>query len=215
MTRQRNREPNGDQELVLYYTDVDGRFIRIFLPVLFGVFATGGLWLQFLWVTELPSATVPVIAVGLILCPGTLLFSWLTIRLAAAAWRSGRGDWWLRLSGKCFEVNDRIFTPQRYEWHEIDKFMLVAPSAHIEHAVVAPGKTFVEAFRDGGTQSPAFRVGFHCSPGHRRKLASKLFSGLRGRDGTRVDGLVMGYWDRPFDEAVDLMNEWLARYKTT
>jgi len=24
----------------------------------------------------------------------------------------------------------------------------------------------------------------------------------------------MGYWDRPFDEAVDLMNEWLARYKT-
>jgi hypothetical protein len=29
----------------------------------------------------------------------------------------------------------------------------------------------------------------------------------------RVDGLVMGYWDRPFDEAVDLMNEWHARYK--
>jgi hypothetical protein len=28
------------------------------------------------------------------------------------------------------------------------------------------------------------------------------------------DGIVMGYWDRPFDEAVDLMNEWLARYKT-
>jgi hypothetical protein len=35
-----------------------------------------------------------------------------------------------------------------------------------------------------------------------------------GRDGTEADGLVMGYWDRPFDEAVDLMNEWLARYKT-
>ena len=24
----------------------------------------------------------------------------------------------------------------------------------------------------------------------------------------------MGYWDRPFDEAVDLMNEWLTRYET-
>ena len=37
--------------------------------------------------------------------------------------------------------------------------------------------------------------------------------GLCDPDGTRADGLVMGYWDRPFDEAVDLMNEWLARYK--
>ena len=23
----------------------------------------------------------------------------------------------------------------------------------------------------------------------------------------------MGYWDRPFDQAVDLMNEWLTRHK--
>jgi hypothetical protein len=56
-------------------------------------------------------------------------------------------------------------------------------------------------------------VGFRCSPWRRRYLAGKLFSDLRGRDGTRVDGLVMGYWDRPFDEAVDLMNEWHGRYK--
>ena len=32
------------------------------------------------------------------------------------------------------------------------------------------------------------------------------------RDGTKADGLVMGYWDRPFDEAVDLMNACLTRY---
>ena len=31
--------------------------------------------------------------------------------------------------------------------------------------------------------------------------------------GTTADGFVMDYWDRPLDEAVDLMNEWLARYK--
>jgi hypothetical protein len=48
--------------------------------------------------------------------------------------------------------------------------------------------------------------------GRRRKLASKLYGGLRGGDGKRVDGLVMGYWDRPFDGAVDLMNEWRTRY---
>ena len=94
--------------------------------------------------------------------------------------------------------------------------MLVAPSPHIEDAVVAPAKTFAEAFRDGGTQYPVFRVGFHCSPGHRRTLANRIFrriSGMCGQDGTRADGLVTGYWDRPFDEAVDLMNEWLTRYK--
>jgi hypothetical protein len=76
-----------------------------------------------LWVIELPSATVPVVVVGLVLCPGTVLFSWLTMRLAATAWRSGRGAWWLRLSSKGFEINDRVFTARRYEWHAIDKFM--------------------------------------------------------------------------------------------
>ena len=54
------------------------------------------------------------------------------------------------------------------------------------------------------------------SMGRRRTLANKLWriSGPpRDRDGTKVDVVVMGYWDRPLDEAVDLMNEWLARIK--
>ena len=50
------------------------------------------------------------------------------------------------------------------------------------------------------------------STGHRRSLSRKLFGDFSGRDGTRADGTVMGYWDRPFDEAVDLMNEWRSRY---
>ena len=57
--------------------------------------------------------------------------------------------------------------------------MLVAPSPHIEDGVVAPAKTFAEAFRDGGTQYPVFRVGFHCSPGHRRTLDAGDAVGLR------------------------------------
>jgi hypothetical protein len=214
MSMRQDREAIGDERLVLYHTDVDGRFVRVFLPVLFGVFAAGGLWLLFLWVTALPTATAHVVVVGLVLCPGTLLFSWLSVRLTAAAWRSGRGDWWLRLSSKGFEVNDRTFTPRRYEWREIDKFMLVAPSAQVDRAAVAPAKTFAQALKDGGAQSPAFRVGFRCSPGHRRSPATRLFSDVRGRDGTKADGLIIGYWDRPFDEAVDLMNEWLTRYNT-
>jgi hypothetical protein len=36
-------------------------------------------------------------------------------------------------------------------------------------------------------------------------------SGAHDHDGTKADGVVMGYWDRPFDEAVDLMNAWLRR----
>ncbi len=31
--------------------------------------------------------------------------------------------------------------------------------------------------------------------------------------GGTADGYVMGWWDRPFDEAVDLMNEWLTRHR--
>jgi hypothetical protein len=204
----------SNRELVLYYTDVDGWLVRIFLPLLFGVFATGGLWLLFLWVTALPSATVPVVMVGLALSPGTLLFSWLTARLAVVAWRSGRRHWWLRLTSTGFEINDRIFSVRRYEWREIDKFMLVAPSAHVENAVMVPGKTFTGVLKDGG-QPAAFRVGFQCAPGHRPRLAKLLLGGLRAADGTRPDGVVMGYWDRPFDEAVELMNQWLRRYRTT
>ena len=57
-------------------------------------------------------------------------------------------------------------------------------------------------------------VGFHyLPPGRRRRLLSRLNGSVYDRDGTQADGLVMGYWDRPFDEAVDLMNEWVARYK--
>ena len=235
MTTQLNREASGDQELVVRYSDMDGRLGRVFMLVLFGMLTAAPLWLLFLCLNQLrilaglgssyfdelqlvadPSTPWQVVWFGVVLLPGTLMFGWLSVRIAGIGRRSARGDWWLRLSSRGFEVNDRLGKPRRYEWHEIDRFMLVAPSANIADAVVAPAKTFAEAFKDSGIQYPVFRVGFHCSPGHRPTLANKLFrsmSDLCDRDGTKADGLVMGYWDRPFDEAVDLMNEWLTRYK--
>ena len=201
-------------ELRLHYTDVDGRFARIFLPMFFGGFAAAGAWFLFLLVVYPPSAPLGIALAAVVLTAITWLFGWLAVRLAVLAWRSGRGGWWLRLSGSGFEVNDRILRPRRREWRDIDKFMLVAPSGQFDHAVMAPGKTFAEAARNGGDQPAALQVGYSLTPGHRRSLARRLFADFSGRDGTKADGIVMGFWDRPFDEAVDLMNEWLARYKT-
>jgi hypothetical protein len=62
------------------------------------------------------------------------------------------------------------------------------------------------------------QVGFRYSPERRRTLADKLRRVLappHGHDGAKSDGVVNGYWDCPIDKAVDLMNEWLARYSTT
>jgi hypothetical protein len=196
----------------LNYTDVDGRLVRIFLPMFFGAFAAGGLWFLYLLVAYPPSTPLAAAAIGLVLIAGTCLSGRLALRIGAISWRSGRGDWWLRLSSSGFQVNDRILRPRCYEWRDIEKFMLVAPTAEIEHAALAPAISFAEAVKDGGVEHPAFRVGFALSTGHRLSLSRKLFGDFSGRDGTRADGTVMGYWDRPFDEAVDLMNEWRSRY---
>jgi hypothetical protein len=195
----------------LNYTDVDGRLVRIFLPVFFGAFAAGGLWFLYLLVVYPPSNPLAAAVIGLVVIAVIWSFGWLSARIGVIAWRCGRGDWWLRLSSNGFEVNDRIFTPRRYGWRDIEKFMLVAPSQQIEHAVLAPAVSFADGLKDGAPP-PLFRVGFALSTGHRRSLFRRLFADFSGRDGTKADGTVMGYWDRPFDEAVALMNEWRSRY---
>jgi hypothetical protein len=239
MTTQLNGETSGEQELVMRYPAGNGRFGRIFVTLVLGIFTAILGWLPFLAFNQLlifaglglipslgdpstledPSATWPLVAVLLVvLTPGPLVLGYFTIRAAVLGGRSGRGDSWLRLSRNGFEVNDRLRRPRRYEWREIDKFMLVATSADSEAAVVKPAKTFTEAAKDGDAGHSAFRVGFrYTPPGRRRTLANRLWRIMSGpprdRDGTKADGLVMGYWGRPFDEAVDLMNEWLTRHK--
>lgn len=228
-----NGSPAWDQELVVSYPALNIRFgvdllIVGLLAAVPCMLATVCPWLLIVCVNQLlvlagwgwedffvdPSASwLPVAGVGLVMLLGTLISGWVLVRCAVHFMRKVRRSWWLRLSARGFEVNDRVFKARRYGWHEIDTFMLVAPVGQVADAVVAPGKTAAEVVKDGGTQYPVFRVGFHCSPGQRRALSSKLASGFHSRDGTKADGLVMGYWDRPFDEAVDLMNEWLTRYK--
>ena len=46
----------------LNYTDVDGRLVRIFLPMFFGAFAAGGLWFLYLLVAYPPSTPLAAAA---------------------------------------------------------------------------------------------------------------------------------------------------------
>jgi hypothetical protein len=177
-----NRESMGDglrpgePELVVHYPALSVRLgvdfvIVCFMSILIGGLTAGSLWLLLLCANQLlvlagwgwgdlvliqhETSWLPVAGAGLVLLPMTLLFSWF-VALAAVHWlRRARRTWWLRLSSRGFQVNDRIFTARRYEWREIDKFMLVAPSAQLESAVVAPAKTFAEAFR---TAAPNCRL---------------------------------------------------------
>ena len=91
--------------------------------------------------------------------------------------------------------------------------MLVAPSTEIERAVLAPAISFAEAACNGGDHGPVFRVGFAYAGRRRRSVLRAMFADFSGLDGTKADGMVMGFWDRPFDEAVDLMNEWHRRHR--
>ena len=233
MTGQLNREERSDQELV-YYPPANGRIGRIFVTVLLGVVTAAPLWLMFLCLNQLrilaglgsshfddlqlvadPSTPWEVVWCGVALSPVVLILGWFTLIFALHGIRRARGHWWLRLSSSGFAVNSRIFKPRRYDWREIDEFMLVTVGDYTEAPVPAPVKTFVEALKDGDRQLSGWIVGYHYLPAHRRTIADKLWRitcGARDRNGTKADGVVMGYWDRPFDEAVDLMNAWLTRY---
>ena len=217
MTTQRNREASGNQELVLHYTDVDGRLVRIFVVGMFGWLTAGGLLALFVavnsllvfaglpaekaWVNEIPAnpsalEVFQTVALGVLGSLATPMFGLITFRSAVIEPEARpRG-----LVATTVEHGVRGQTterskPRHYEWRDIDKFILAG--------------SIVE-----GRLSP--RVGFSYSMGRRRTLANKLWriSGPpRDRDGTKVDVVVMGNWDRPLDEAVDLMNGWLAHNK--
>ena len=62
----------------------------------------------------------------------------------------------------------------------------------------------IDSFILTGEREAEERVGFRYSRECHR---------FRHRRGAKPDGFVMGHWDRDPDEAVDLMTEWLTRYK--
>ena len=187
------------QQLMLYYPDQDYRFAGAFLLAMFTALSLFVLFLGVMaWeVTGCWALGVYPFAIGSM---STWIFGRATVRFAVTGRRGARRDWWLRLSSTGFEVNDRLAKPRRHEWREIDKFLLVASR---------------EEFDDGSFRV-IHRVGFRYTPERRRRIATKRWTikrPPRDRNGTTADGFVMDYWDRPLDDAVDLMNEWLARYK--
>lgn len=225
----------GEKELIVYFPAATVPSVAAFVIVGFTAAlvllpALVALWLLFLGVNHLlvlagwgsenwllirgESSWIPVAGA----CIAVLVFAvplCLLIARVAVHWgRKLRRSWWLRLSGSGFEINDRIFTPRRYEWAEIDKFMLAAPAGQVQDAP-AEWTTYSDAFL-GGVDTPPTIVAFHYRPERRRRrsLASTLFFHATSRDGTKADGPVMGYWDRPAGEAVDLLNEWLTRHRS-
>ncbi|MDH6246209.1 hypothetical protein [Mycobacterium sp. OTB74] len=190
-----------NDDFVINFTAADGRWGWIFIVGLFGIFpalAIVGLTALILMRHDAMREMGPFLfAWFAFICMLNIgMFGPMVARLAALGIRSGRGGWWLRLSSTGFEVNDRVLRPRRYAWRDIDRFVL--GHANLE-----------------GIASP--RVGFRYAPDYsltlRKRLCRRLGGPARDPEGVKIDVAVMGYWDRPFAQAVELMNNWLTRYR--
>jgi hypothetical protein len=199
MVTQLSRQACEDRDLVLPYPDTGNRVGQnVFAVVFFSVLASGPLIGIYAW-THIPgcgpAACWPVLVwFGALGAGCILMLVGAIVRMVVTGRRRARGDGWLHLSSAGFEVHPRTGKLRRYEWRELDEFMLVE-SRDDENNVFT-------------------QVGFRYAPERRRTLRDKLRRVLAppcSRDGMKADGVVDGHWDRPIDEAVGLMNEWLAR----
>jgi len=184
----------SDDELTVYFSNADGLLGRAGLVGLTGVPLAFSLLLLFYAVVQ------HRIVLSIVLTAIALFFGYVVAWFAALGWRSARGRWWLRLSTVGFEVNDRVFRPRRYRWSDIDAFLLVGAQGVPASGAVPQAQTFTDVLKDGEA-AQIMRVGFRFLPDRRRRRRRQ------------ADGYVMGWWDRPFDQAVDVMNEWLARHR--
>jgi hypothetical protein len=117
------------------------------------------------------------------------------VNIIVTASRRARGDGWLHLSSTWFDVHPRTGRLRHYQWCEIDEFRRV------------------ESVDDEG--GFVTYVGFRLAPQRRRTRQDRIRSAVAPRDrhGTKSDGVLDGAWDRPVEDAVDLMNAWLADCK--
>jgi hypothetical protein len=180
------------QELVLNYPEPRNRFGKYLSFVLAFLVLVGGPVVGIYSWFHLPGPVcwTPVVVLGLIGAGSSWILGRLVIRWAVIARRRARGDGWLRLSSTGFEIYPRWGKPRRYEWREIDRFMLVE-SRDDEGGVVQ-------------------HVGFRFSTKRAPTRTDKIWQAKPPRR-HRIDG----YWDGPLDEAVDLMNEWLTFSRPT
>ena len=221
--RRRNGEPHSaaaDDELLVPYRNADRGKGWAIGAIVLALPAALALWMLFLCVNQLrimagiapsdfdnlqlvtdPSSPWQVIVCGIAWLVVAAGLGCMLAFVAVLWWRCARGDWWLRLSATGFEVNDR-FRPRRYLWADIDRFLLVYPFGEpdpAEPAAPLPAQTVGEVLRDGAA-GPVAKLGF------------RYLSDRRRHPGREVDVYLMGWWDRPFDQAVDLMNDRLDLY---
>jgi len=197
-----SRQACQDRDLVLPYPDTGNRVTQnVFAVVFFSVLTSGPLIGVYAW-SHLPgcgpaACWPPLVWFGALAVGCIYMLVGAIVRMVVTGRRRARGDGWLHLSSAGFEVHPRTGKLRRFEWREIDEFMLVE-SRDDENNVFT-------------------QVGFRYSPERCRTLGDKLRSVLApcSRDGMKSDGVVDGSWDRPIDAAVDLMNEWLARDKAS
>jgi hypothetical protein len=145
-----------------------------------------------------PVCWLPVVLLGLFIAGIACLFGRTARRWALIRGRRANGDGWLRLSSSGFELHGRWCKPRRYEWRDMDEFMLV------------------ESRDDDGDVFE--HVGLRFSPEHRGALANRRLLGWAragNRDDAGADVHLDGYWDGPLDELVDLLNGWLARSRVS
>jgi hypothetical protein len=189
------------QELVLPYPDPRGRVGKFIFFVLWCLLlVVAPIAWTYSWFHLPGGAPVSWIPVVVLTCFWAG-FGWLLSRVVVR-WavirrrRRARGLGWLRLSATGFEVHERFGKPHRYEWWEIDWFALVQTSDGEGGFVPQVGMRF-------SSERPPTR-------------AAKIWDAIppkRRRDETSVDRRIDGYWVAPLDEAVDVMNAWLMRYR--
>jgi hypothetical protein len=176
-----------DQDLVLPYANSGCRAGQIaFAAGFFAVLGGGPLFAVYAWWRAAAGGPVcwpPLVWFGALAAATISLGVRGVIGMVVVRRRSARGQGWLHLSGTGFEVHTGMRRPRRYEWREIDSFVLV------------------ESRDDEGGVIP--HVGLRYSA-QRRTFAGKL---------RRKSRVIDGNWGRSVDDAVDLMNAWLTRHR--
>jgi hypothetical protein len=181
-------------DLVLPYPDTENRFGQnVFVVVLFLGLLSGPVIGLYAW-SQSAGCWLALVWFGALGSACAAMFVRAIVYMIVAARRRARGDGWLHLSSAGFEVHPRTGCPRRYRWSDMEVFTRI-----------------VSRDDEGGF---AVHVGFRLAAQRRRTLFDRLRSVLAPRDcgGTKSDGVLDGTWDRPVDDAVALMNDWLARF---
>ncbi|ORA35605.1 hypothetical protein [Mycobacterium aquaticum] len=213
---------DGSDELLIPYPAEDGT-ARLFGGLFMTALALAPAYLlPVVWADDnghpLAANEAALLTAVFVLC--SAFFVWIATRSLIPWWRITRGTWWLRLSASGLEINDRLGRPQRYRWRDFERFLLVPTPADLNSAELAAQLTFGEKVAQGVEHGgvPVIVVGlvpgFQLAPTYHRSIWHKRINRLyRAFNGPTPDGIVMEFWDRPYDQAVEMLNEWLKRYR--